>query len=176
MPSKNVLSVSLCQTEMPEYQQERLKNIGWIIGYVDGEGCFSVSIFKNKTTKFGWQVFPEFVIAQEFKSKKSLKIIQKYFGCGKVYVNRRHDNHHENLYRYCVRNRRELTEIIIPFFEKNQLKTAKREDFKKFSKIVRLMNENVHRKVIGIKKIAKIIEQMNHRKSSQFLKSSETRR
>ena len=45
-------------------QQERLKTIGWIVGFVDGEGCFSVSVFKNKTTKNGWQIFPEFVVTQ----------------------------------------------------------------------------------------------------------------
>ena len=31
-------------------QQERLKMIGWIVGFVDGEGCFSISVFKNRTT------------------------------------------------------------------------------------------------------------------------------
>ncbi|OHB18959.1 MAG: hypothetical protein A3D40_00500 [Parcubacteria group bacterium RIFCSPHIGHO2_02_FULL_40_12] len=29
-------------------QQESLKNIGWIVGFVDGEGTFTVSIFKNE--------------------------------------------------------------------------------------------------------------------------------
>ena len=176
MPGKNVISGSLNKKEIPENQQERLKTIGWIIGYVDGEGCFSVSIFRNKTTKFGWQVFPEFVIAQELKSKKSLETIQKYFGCGKVYINRRHDNHHEDLYRYCVRNRKELTGIIIPFFEENQLRTAKKEDFKRFRQIIRMMNQNTHEKISGMKKIARIIEKMNHKKASRFLKSLETRR
>jgi len=28
-------------------QQERLGTANWIVGFVDGEGCFSVSIFKN---------------------------------------------------------------------------------------------------------------------------------
>ena len=45
-------------------QQERLLKIGWIVGFTDGEGCFSLSIFRNKTSKLGWQVFPEFVITQ----------------------------------------------------------------------------------------------------------------
>ncbi len=149
--------------------------IGWIIGYVDGEGCFSVSLFRNKTTKFGWQVFPEFVVTQGEKSKKSLEILLKFFKCGKVFVNKRYDNHNENLYRYCVRSKKDLTEIIIPFFDKNRLKTAKKEDFKIFAKIVAMMNENEHSKLSGMKKIAKMIEKMNHRKSSRFLESSETK-
>ena len=167
MPSKKAINA--------DNQQERLKTIGWIIGYVDGEGCFSVSLFRNKTTKFGWQVFPEFVVTQGEKSKESLKILEKFFKCGKIYVNERHDNHNENLYRFCVRSKKDLTEIVIPFFKSNQLKTAKKEDFNFFAKIVEMMNDNMHSKKTGIKKIAKIIEKMNHKKSSKFLESSETK-
>ncbi len=167
MPSKNANSA--------ENQQERLKTIGWIIGFVDGEGCFSVSLFRNKTTKFGWQVFPEFVVTQGEKSKNSLKILDEFFKCGKIYVNKRHDNHKENIYRYCVRSKKELTEIIIPFFQNNQLRTTKKEDFRIFSKIIKMMNRNVHLEIKGIRKIAKMIEKMNHKKSSQFLESSETK-
>jgi len=167
MPSKNVSSA--------DNQQERLKMIGWIIGYVDGEGCFSVSLFRNKTTKFGWQVFPEFVVTQGEKSKKSLEILIKFFKCGKVFVNKRYDNHNENIYRYCVRSKKDLTGIIIPFFKENQLKTAKKEDFKIFAKIIARMNKNEHSELSGMKKIAKMIEKMNHKKSSKFLESSETK-
>lgn len=159
---------------VPDNQQERLKMIGWIIGYTDGEGCFSVSLFRNKTTKFGWQVFPEFVVTQSEKSKKSLEILQKFFKRGKIFVNKRYDNHNENLYRYCVRSKKDLTEIIIPFFRKNRLKTAKKEDFEIFVKVLEMMNENKHSELKGIKKIAKMIEKMNRKKSSKFLESSET--
>ena len=157
-------------------QQERLKMIGWIVGYVDGEGCYSVSLFRNKTTKFGWQVFPEFVVTQGEKSKKSLEILIRFFKCGKIFLNKRYDNHNENLYRYCVRSKKDLTGTIIPFFKQNQLKTAKKEDFKIFAKIVEMMNKNEHSELKGMKKIAKMIEKMNRKKSSIFLESSETKR
>lgn len=168
MPSKNACSA--------DNQQERLKMIGWIVGYVDGEGCFSVSLFRNKTTKLGWQVFPEFVVTQSEKSKKSLDILQEYFNCGNIYINKRYDNHNEDIYRYCVRTRRELTEIIIPFFKENQLKTAKKNDFMIFMQIIDMMNENIHSNKKGLKKIAKLIEKMNRKKYSLFLESSETER
>ena len=48
-------------------QQERLKIESWITGFTDGEGCFSVSFIRNKTTK--WLAnFSEFVITQGEKS------------------------------------------------------------------------------------------------------------
>ena len=34
-----------------ENQQERL-DPQWLVGFTDGEGCFSISIFKNETIKF----------------------------------------------------------------------------------------------------------------------------
>ena len=77
---------------------------GWIVGFVDGEGCFSVSKFKNPTTSSGYQLFPEFVVTQGAKNRKSLELLKKYFRCGNIYINRRHDNHQEHLYRYCVRS------------------------------------------------------------------------
>lgn len=168
MSSKNAYSA--------DNQQERLKMIGWIVGYVDGEGCFSVSLFRNKTTKFGWQVFPEFVVTQSEKSKSSLEILQKHFDCGNIYINKRYDNHNENVYRYCVRSRKELTEQIIPFFKDNQLKTAKENDFMIFVQIIDMMNQNIHRNKSGLRRIAKLIEKMNRKKYSLFLESSETER
>ena len=168
MPSK--------KTFIADNQQERQRLIGWIVGFVDGEGCFSVSMFKNHTTKSGWQVFPELVITQGEKSKKALEEFKKFFQCGKIYVNRRHDNHRENLYRFCVRKLTDLDEKIIPFFQEHQLKTAKKDDFRKFSQIVKMMCLKKHLIPTKQIEIAKLIEKMNQKKSAIFLSSSETTR
>ncbi len=168
MHSKNATSA--------DNQQERLKIENWIVGFTDGEGCFSVSFIKNKTTKNGWQIFPEFVITQGEKSLPALKIFLKYFKCGKIFVNKRHDNHNENLYRFCVRSINNLQEKIIPFFQKNSLRTAKKKDCELFSRIVQKMVERKHLSQKGAMEIAKLVEQMNRKKKSRFLKSSETKR
>jgi hypothetical protein len=157
-------------------QQERLRIEGWIVGFTDGEGCFSVSIFRNQTTKMGWQVFPEFVITQGKRSLPALKIYLQYFGCGKIFVNKRYDNHHEHLYRYCVRSLKDLREKIIPFFRKNQLRTNKQKDFEMFSEIIETMMLKKHLSVKGLHLIAHKIERMNRKTPSQFLESSETTR
>ena len=164
MPSKNASNA--------DNQQERLE--GWIVGFVDGEGCFSVSIIKNSTTKNGWQLFPEFVVTQGEKSVGVLRTIKDYFGCGNIYTNRRKDNHKENLCRYCVRSVRELSEIIIPFFQKNRLRTAKQLDFDKFVTIIGLIKEKKHFEKRGMIQIAHIIQEMNRKVPARFLESSET--
>ena len=137
-------------------QQERLKTASWIVGFVDGEGCFSVSIFKNRTTKTGWQVLPEFVVTQGEKSIAALEEIKDFFGCGRIFINNRYDNHTENLYRYCVRAFMDLKEKIIPFFEKNPLRTAKRKDFEKFKEAVQLMSERVHLTRDGVRRLIEL--------------------
>lgn len=134
-------------------QQERLKMSGWIVGFVDGEGCFSVSIFKNRTTRSGFQVFPEFVVTQGEKSLSSLEAIKDFFGCGAIYVNRRYDNHKENIYRYCVRSLKDITERIVPFFKANQLLTYKKNDFEIFCKAVEMKLNNLHLTTEGLQKI-----------------------
>lgn len=155
-------------------QQERSKIEWWIVGFTDGEGCFSVSMIKNKTTKTGWQIFPEFVVTQGEKSLSSLQAIQNYFGCGRIFINKRYDNHNENLYRFCIRSIKDLHEKIVPFFKTHQLLTAKQNDFAIFSEIIDDMVSQKHFTPQGVEKIAKKIEKMNRKKTSRFLKSSET--
>ncbi len=166
MPSKNVSSAG--------NQQGRQKLIGWVVGFIDGEGCFSVSINKNSTTSSGWQIFPELVVTQGKKSICSLKELQDFFGCGRIFVNYRHDNHREDLYRFCIRSIDDLHNKVIPFFQKNSLKTAKKEDFQKFTKIVKIMSRKEHLSKKGMEKIAKIVQNMNRKKPSRFLLPSET--
>ena len=157
-------------------QQERLDIESWIVGFSAGEGCFSVSFLKNKTAKSGWQIFPEFVVTQGAKSLPALEIFLTYFECGKIYENKRYDNHREHLYRYCVRSISELHQHIVPFFKTHQLKTFKRQDFLLFARIIEMMSQREHLSESGATQIAKLVEQMNRKKKSAYLKSSDTKR
>ena len=168
MTSKNASSA--------DNQQERLRTIGWIVGFVDGEGAFTVSINKNHTTKLGWQVFPEFVVSQGESSKSVLYMIRKFFSCGHVYINRRFDNHWEDMYRYCVRSHADLNGKIIPFFQQYPLQTKKRRDFEYFCTQMELINKKEHLHIQGIHKIAEIAMKMNRKIRPKFLESSQTTR
>jgi len=125
-------------------QQERLDAAFWIVGFTDGEGCFSISFVNNPTTRFGKQIFPEFVVTQGEKSLAALKYIKEYFGCGGIFPNTRYDNHRKSLYRYCVRSIRDLHETIVPFFEQFPLLTHKQNDFLIFKNIIKLMIDKKH--------------------------------
>lgn len=146
-----------------ENQQERL-NPYWLTGFTDGEGCFSISIFKNNTLKSGYQVFPEFVLTQGAKSLDALRMIKNFFECGKIYENKRYDNHRESLYRYCVRNKTDLLEKICPFFDEFPLQTAKQKDFELFKQGLEIIRNGDHLTDKGFIRIQEISSRMNRRK------------
>jgi hypothetical protein len=153
-----------------ENQQERLTTAAWLVGFVDGEGCFSCPIFRNGSMTLGWQVQPSFTVVQGASSRDVLEAMVEYFGCGKVYVNRRHDNHREDLARYSVSRFRDLRDVIVPFFERNPLRTAKRDNFAKFAEIIGLMDLRRHLTVPGLIEIAEIAQTMNFRKPAEVLR------
>ena len=137
----------------------------WISGFTDGEGCFTISVIRNPTTRFGKQIFPEFVVSQGAKSLSVLREIEKFFGCGYIILNKRYDNHNEHLYRYCVRSIQDLQTKIIPFFDEFPLRTYKRNDFLVFKKVVRMMAEKKHLTKRGWNSTLKLAGDMNRRKS-----------
>jgi hypothetical protein len=91
-----------------EDQQERLIRIGWVVGFVDGEGCFSIGFVKQpdragrRGYRTGYQVAHGFVVTQGERSANCLRELQEFFGVGRLYVNQRHDNHREHLMQYRV--------------------------------------------------------------------------
>ncbi len=63
---------------------EKIFNPYWVVGFVDGEGCFSVGVFKNKTLRLGYQVQLEFSITQHKRDHDLLLQFIEFFGCGYV--------------------------------------------------------------------------------------------
>jgi hypothetical protein len=161
-------SYSSDNSSAADNQQERLIEIGWITGFVDGEGCFSIHFVRQperpsrKGYRTGYQVGHEFAVTQGAKSIACLHRLKRFFGVGQVYLNERHDNHKEHLYRYSVVRRRDLCETIIPFFKQYPMRTSKKHDFLKFTECLRLMEANEHLVHDGLIKIAEITETMNH--------------
>jgi hypothetical protein len=99
-------------------QQERPLAAEWVVGFVDGEGCFSIPIFHNRSCRLGWQVQPEFAVVQGERSVSVLNALEHFFECGVVSVNRRRDNHRQDMWRYSVRRLAELQNRIVPFRSK----------------------------------------------------------
>jgi hypothetical protein len=129
-------------------QQERLD--GYISGYVDGEGCFAVSVNRNPTCRSGYQLVPEFHVSQNGDRSQVLGLIRERFGgCGYIKSNGRKDR----AVVYVVRRRQDLLLHVLPFFERSPLLSSKQEDFEKFAAIVRAMAGGVHRTPGGFSRL-----------------------
>ena len=133
-------------------------NAQWIVGFIDGEGCFHVGINKNESMSLGVQVLPEFTVVQHEVDEQVLYALKDYFGCGVVRKN------HGNRLSYRVRGQENLQKQIVPFFEKHKLKTRKRVDFLKFRKVILLIEKGEHLEADGLEKIRKIKKSMNSTK------------
>jgi hypothetical protein len=157
-------------------QQESLIEFrGWVIGFVDGEGCFSIGFIRQAGGerrvgyRTGYQVAHEFAVTQGARSVSCLYELREFFGVGQVLPNTRMDNHREHLFRYVVQRRVDLLETIIPFFEEHPMRSSKQKDFDKFARCVRLISAGRHLTIDGLIEIARITETMNRRKSRHDL-------
>jgi hypothetical protein len=153
-----------------ENQQERPISADWVVGFVDGEGCFSIGFVRQpdrasrRGYKTGYQVTHRFAVVQGARSYECLEAIRDFFGVGAVWINRRHDNHKEDLYRYSVQHRGDLLDVIVPFFRAHPLRTSKRDDFEGFVRCLEICRSGRHLTTAGLVDIARIAETMNHRK------------
>ena len=142
-------------------QQERPSKISaYISGFVDGEGCFSITIQKSSNVKLGIQIIPEFHVSQHQNRTEVLKVIKAELGCGYIKPNN-YKNQKDQTSVFVVRNIGDLRNKVIPFFKKSPLISIKQKDFEKFSQVVSLMERGKHLKRDGLISILKIAYSMN---------------
>lgn len=131
----------------------------WILGFVDGEGCFCVSFSKSAKLKTGLEVRPSFSVSQKKDSVRknpSLALIEKFFECGS-----QRPFNSNGTQKYEVRNLQDLNTIIIPFFQENTLITQKQNDFVLFAQVCSLMKQNKHLSTEGLREIIELATAMN---------------
>ena len=128
----------------------------YISGYVDGEGCFTISFSKRDKMNTGWEVKPSFSVSQNEDRSQVLKIMQQYFGCCTL----RRDYHDKTL-KLETRQIKNLTEKIIPHFQRFPLLSAKQHDFELFAQVCKLVEARKHVTKPGLKKIVNLAFQMN---------------
>jgi len=126
----------------------------WVVGFVDGEGCFFIGVQRSSTVKIGFQVIPEFRVVQHMRDIDILHALKRFFGFGRVCRN------HDDRWEYRVRRLEQVREIA-RFFSEHQLKTKKRIDARKFAEVLRLMDEGRHLTDPGLKEIVKLAASMN---------------
>lgn len=95
----------------------------WVSGFSDAEYSFFIRITKDKNRKTGWRVSPIFIIELNNKDILLLKRVRDFFGVGS-FTERKNGN-----VVYYLQSFANLTEIIIPHFNKYPLLTKKESWF-----------------------------------------------
>lgn len=128
----------------------------YLSGYVDGEGCFCVSINRSARHAFGWEIRPSFSVSQNSDRAEVLEMLRQYFGCGTIRPDRS-----DRTLKYEVRSIADLVERVVPHFEETPIFSGKRHDFELFAQICRLMYEGQHLQREGLDRIVNLALAMN---------------
>lgn len=130
----------------------------WIVGFVDGEGCFSVSVHRNPFIRRtpGWQLAAAFQVYQHEDHRSVLEELAGFFGCGVI----RSKGPNSRVLTYSVHHLRELDEKVNPFFELHPLRVKDR-DFAIFAEIVKAMRRKEHLEPAGFERLVTLAYGMN---------------
>ena len=132
----------------------------YVSGFVDGEGSFWVSVYRDETMRNKIFARPEFTIELRADDRKILERIQRTIGCGKIYeCNYERYGWYPHV-KYKVSRLDEVSEILIPFFEKWPLQAKKAEVFRYFKEIIKKRMRKEHLTAKGVKEIIKLQTKM----------------
>jgi hypothetical protein len=139
----------------------------YVAGFVDGEGCFCVSIHPHPTVRSGrgWLIAPAFQAYQHRDNVGILEQLRGFFGCGSITSK----GPNSSVMTFSVYRQKDMQSVIITFFERYTMLSKKHEDFVKFGEVVRLLESKAHRTETGFMEIAKIAFSMNqHGKQRKY--------
>ncbi len=111
----------------------------YLLGLADGEGCFTISIKKQASAKFGWVLDPIFHVTQHRKNRAVLELFLRELQCGKIIMT----HGQPDTLQYHVQNRREIREKVLPFFRRYK-PLVKTEEFRRFADIVEALERGDH--------------------------------
>jgi hypothetical protein len=137
----------------PEPETGLIIDPHWSVGFISGEGCFSVFITKSQYTKVGYQVQLRFRFTQHIRDVELMESLVSYLG-GKVAKSREAVD--LNVILFSV-----LTDKLLPLLEKYPIQGVKFKDYYDFIKVVELVKNKAHLTSEGLSLIRKIKAGMN---------------
>ena len=127
----------------------------YLAGFTDGEGSFNVSFRYREDYQIPWKISLSFNVSQ--KDQVILSQFKKHLKCGSL-----RERKNDGVWYYEVNNFNAIQNNVIPFFQEfGFLSAKKKRDFSKFQQIAKLIENQDHLTVEGIKKILKIRKEMN---------------
>lgn len=143
-------------------QQERLshtKDARWYLaGFIEGEGCLTVSVKSHPGARFGFYVDPEFFLYQHKSGRRILEMAREIFQTGRIFPK----PGNLDVLTFAITARRSLAEKVVPFFERYVVPfSCKRETFECFREILEMMERKKHLSPNGLVRIVEKAYAMN---------------
>ncbi len=142
---------NIIPSERPVVKDSGIPDPKWISGFTTAEGNFLVRILDKPKT----QVILRFKLTQHIRDEQLFIQLADYLDCGKIYVD-------ERSVSLIVTKFDDLSEKIIPLFDKHPVQGLKRLNYADFVKVWQLMKNNLHLTTEGVKLIRKIKSGMNY--------------
>jgi hypothetical protein len=135
-------------------------NPHWIAGFSQADSSFGLNLIKRSNRKLGHQVLPQYRVYQHKRDIIVLKRIILTLNCGILIK----PAYNRDEYTISVTNRKDLLEIIIPFFKKHPFYGAKWLDFNCFCQGMEIIKNKDHLKQEGLDRIKELISNMNRQR------------
>ena len=109
----------------------------WFVGFADAESCFFINI--KAGIKATYIVSLVFSLCQHSRDSSLFDRFSELLGCGKKY-----EESKKPVVRFRLENFPNIVRVLIPFFIKYPLLSAKRLDFEDFCRAAALINNKGH--------------------------------
>ncbi len=135
-----------------QIQREKL-DPNYVVGFIDGDGSFSISIGKHKTLKRGYEVRPEFEIEIRKDDQEILERILITIGAGRIY-----DLSYERYgwyphAKYKITSIWDMKEYLFPFLDQHPPQAKKGKSYQLFRQTVLMVCDKQHLSDEGFEKI-----------------------
>lgn len=161
----------------------------WVLGLVEGEGCFSVSIQrivdrKPRKTKtkanwknpsIGFRVHSSFRVTLVEEDKAGLLAIKEHLGVGEIYKRKIESVNCRQTLQYYVQSMVDL-EKVAEFFKKLNFCTTKGESFRLWLNCLEIIKSGRHNTKDGLLEICYLRDKMNHRLSKNSRKTDDIKK
>lgn len=121
--TNNITTQALKQNKELFYQ--------WLVGFTDGDGTFSIAYQNQK-----WSL--AFKLSQNEYNMRLLYFIKSQLGVGNINKEAK-----TNMVNYRIRDRKKLSEVIFPIFDKYPLLTSKYFNYMKFKEAYSILENTI---------------------------------
>lgn len=137
---------------------DSIPNLYWLLGFIQGEACFFISIYKSPKSKLGEALQLVFKITQHTRDLKLMEKIKEFLGCGRVEVRSTSG---------CDYTLTSSFDILFKKLNFNLLLGLKLLDYNDFYKVYLLKKDKKHLTKKGLDVIKNIKMEMSNRRANK---------